>query len=55
MTVALIAITVCSLAFAAYVYFTHIKDAIIKGRVHWHEFTVDGIWEHETKQQHLNK
>ena len=33
----------------------NIKDAIIKGRVHWHEFTVDGIWEHETKQQHLNK
>ena len=26
----------------------------MKGRVHWHEFTVDGIWEHETKQQHLN-
>ena len=33
----------------------NIKDAIMKGRVHWHEFTVDGIWEHETKQQHLNK
>ena len=32
----------------------NIKDAIMKGRVHWHEFTVDGIWEHETKQQHLN-
>ena len=33
----------------------NIKDAILKGRVHWHEFTVDGIWEHETKKQHLNK
>ena len=33
----------------------NIKDAILKGRIHWHEFTVDGIWEHETKQQHLNK
>ena len=32
----------------------NIKDAILKGRVHWHEFTVDGIWEHETKKQHLN-
>ena len=32
----------------------NIKDAILKGRVHWHEFTVDGIWEHESKKQHLN-
>ena len=30
-----------------------IKDAILKGRVHWHEFTADGIWEHETRKQHL--
>ena len=33
----------------------NIKDAILEGRVHWHEHTVDGIWEHETRQQHLNK
>ena len=33
----------------------NIKDAILKGRVHWHEFTADGIWEHETRKQHLNK
>ena len=32
----------------------NIKDAILKGRVHWHEFTADGIWEHETRKQHLN-
>ena len=32
----------------------NIKDAILDGRVHWHEFTVDGIWEHEAKDQHLN-
>ena len=32
----------------------NIKDAILKGRVHWYEHTVDGIWEHETKKQHLN-
>ena len=32
----------------------NITDAILKGRVHWHEFTVDGIWEHETRKQHLN-
>ena len=32
----------------------NIKDAILKGRVHWHEFTVDGIWEHESRKQHLN-
>ena len=32
----------------------NIKTAILEGRVHWHEFTVDGIWEHETKKQHLN-
>ena len=31
----------------------NIKDAILKGRVHWHEFTADGIWEHETRKQHL--
>ena len=125
MTIALIAISVCALAFAAYIYFSHekiakrkaealleqwkgkeerkiredayqrsravsfgktiehyvpfmenfpvdpkevksgnsnlnqhqknIKDAILKGRVHWHEHTVDGIWEHETKKQHLKK
>ena len=96
----LITITICALAFAAYVYFSHnkiaerkaeamlakwkvkeekairedaysrsravsfgktiehqknIKDAILKGRVHWHEHTADGIWEHETRKQHLNK
>ena len=33
----------------------NIKDAILKGRVHWHEFTADGIWEHETRKQHLKK
>ena len=107
MTIALIAITVCALAFAAYVFLSHekiaqrkaeallakwkvkeeksiredayqrsravsfgevksgnsnlnqhqknIKDAILKGRVHWHEFTADGIWEHESRKQHLNK
>ena len=125
MTIALIAISVCALAFAAYIYFSHekiakrkaealleqwkgkeerkiredayqrsravsfgktfehyvpfmenfpvdtkevksgnsnlnqhqknIKDAVLKGRVHWHEHTVDGIWEHETKKQHLKK
>jgi len=33
----------------------NIKDAILKGRVHWHEHTVDGIWEHESRKQHLNK
>ena len=33
----------------------NIKDAILKGRVHWHEHTVDGIWEHETRKQHLKK
>ena len=33
----------------------NIKDAVLKGRVHWHEHTVDGIWEHETKKQHLKK
>ena len=32
----------------------NIKTAILEGRVHWHEFNVDGIWEHETKDQHLN-
>ena len=32
----------------------NMKDSILKGRVHWHEFTVDGIWEHETRKQHLN-
>ena len=33
----------------------NIKDAILKGRVHWHEHTADGIWEHETRKQHLKK
>ena len=33
----------------------NIKSAILGGRIHWHEHTVDGIWEHETRQQHLNK
>jgi len=33
----------------------NIKNAILEGRIHWHEHTVDGIWEHETKKQHLNK
>ena len=33
----------------------NIKSAILKGRVHWHEHTVDGIWKHETRKQHLNK
>ena len=32
----------------------NIKTAILEGRVHWHEFNVDGSWEHETKDQHLN-
>ena len=32
----------------------NIKTAILEGRVHWHEFNVDGIWEHETRKQHLN-
>ena len=32
----------------------NIKTAILEGRVHWHEFNVDCIWEHETKDQHLN-
>ena len=33
----------------------NIKSAILKGRIFWHEHTVDGIWEHETRKQHLNK
>ena len=33
----------------------NIKDAIQKGRVYWHEYNAKGIWEHETKDQHLNK
>ena len=33
----------------------NIKTAIQEGRIHWHEFTVDGIFAHETRQQHLNK
>ena len=33
----------------------NIKNAILEGKVHWHEYNVDGIWEHETKDQHLNK
>ena len=32
----------------------NIKKAVLDGRVHWHEHTVDGIWEHETSKQHLN-
>ena len=32
----------------------NIKTAIQDGRIHWHEFTVDGIFAHETRQQHLN-
>ena len=32
----------------------NIKNAILDGRVHWHEFNVDGIWEHEERDQHLN-
>ena len=32
----------------------NIKNAILEGRVHWHEFNVDGIWEHEERDQHLN-
>ena len=32
----------------------NIKNAILEGKVHWHEYNVDGIWEHETKDQHLN-
>jgi hypothetical protein len=31
-----------------------LKKAVLDGRVHWHEHTVDGIWEHETRKQHLN-
>ena len=33
----------------------NIKDAIQKGRVYWHEYNADGIWTHETRDQHLNK
>ena len=33
----------------------NIRQAIREGRIHWHEFNVDGIWEHETKTQHLKK
>jgi predicted Holliday junction resolvase-like endonuclease len=33
----------------------NIKDAILKGRVYWHECNVDGIWAHEEKTQHLDK
>lgn len=29
---------------------TNIKRAIKEGRIHWHEFNVDGVWEHEKKQ-----
>ena len=32
---------------------SNIKRAVLDGRVHWHTFNVDGIWEHETKTQHL--
>ena len=31
----------------------NIKNAILKGKVYWHEYTADGIWEHETRKQHL--
>jgi len=31
----------------------NIKKAILEGRIHWHEYNVDGIWAHETKDQHL--
>ena len=33
----------------------NIKDAIQKGRVYWHEYNANGIWTHETKDQHLNE
>jgi len=33
----------------------NIKEAILENRIHWHEWNVDGIWSHETKDQHLNK
>ena len=33
----------------------NIKDAILKGRVYWHEYNANGIWTHETKDEHLNK
>jgi|TARA_B110000908_G_scaffold112869_1_gene132359 predicted Holliday junction resolvase-like endonuclease len=32
----------------------NIKAAIQEGRIHWHEFTVDGIFAHESRNQHLN-
>ena len=32
----------------------NIKKAILGGKVHWHEYNVDGIWEHESKTEHLN-
>ena len=32
----------------------NIKDAIQKGRVYWHEYNANGIWDHETRDQHLN-
>ena len=32
----------------------NIKNAILEGKVHWHEYNVDGIWEHESKTEHLN-
>ena len=32
----------------------NIKNAILEGKVHWHEYNVDGIWEHEKRDQHLN-
>ena len=31
-----------------------VKDAIQKGRVYWHEYNANGIWDHETRDQHLN-
>jgi predicted Holliday junction resolvase-like endonuclease len=31
----------------------NIKNAITEGRIHWHEFNVDGVWEHESKEEHM--
>jgi predicted Holliday junction resolvase-like endonuclease len=33
----------------------NIKAAILGGRVHWHEWNVEGIWSHETRTEHLDK
>lgn len=32
----------------------NIKEAISAGRVYWHEYTTNGIWEHEEPTQHLD-